>query len=167
MKCVTCGNDNGKYDTKIGILCDECYDKVLYQVETDAKTNEEIICSNCNRTITIGDYCALDKDGNTFCVKCFKQPIEISEKTSINNNNDKSEAEAENVNSPSYTVSTVTFVAGWIIMIVAFIAGFEIFSNNISVAFAYIFAGIISGISFVGLSKIIKAAEFYLWKNKQ
>lgn len=76
MRCEKCDINNGEYNTKIGLLCTECYDKILFQVEN----NEEVKCSNCDRTILKNDYYALNDEDNIFCVRCFKKPIENSDK---------------------------------------------------------------------------------------
>jgi hypothetical protein len=160
MTCKHCNkeiSDNDKgIETVYGLLCESCYDKVLRQVQQ----NESVTCSKCGRTIGIGDYHVKMKDSKSLCINCFKNPktINVINKT-------KSET-ILNVDIPHGT-STFINIIGICTIIIGFILGFALANTNGLLAFQYIIIGIVSGSLFLGLGKLIFAAEIYIWKNKK
>jgi DNA-directed RNA polymerase subunit RPC12/RpoP len=155
MKCSKCNNENGKYNTSLGVLCEECYEKTLCKVEK----GEEIKCSKCGRSIHEEDFYALTEGGKTTCVRCFNDS-ESHEKLNLNSPTQES-------NSVSHGMSTFMNIIGICVIIVGFIIGFVSINTSGFLTVICIICGIISGSIFLGLGKTVFAAEIYIWKNKQ
>lgn len=66
MECTKCGKNDGRYNTKLGFLCSECYEDTLNRAD-----DSTVRCSECGRIIISGDYYATSEDNRTFCVRCF------------------------------------------------------------------------------------------------
>lgn len=156
MICSKCGKNEGKFDTKFGFLCSECYESYLNRADKSM-----IKCSECGKTIISGDYYATSEDNKTFCARCFTNNTYTSNKT--NTTTDVS-------NKAIHILSTTLYIIAVIIIVLGIFIGIANYSsyyghNNMPVAL-YICGGIVSGALMLGIGKIVEAAELYIWKNK-
>jgi hypothetical protein len=160
LKCIKCGNKIGLIDfehkTTIGTICHKCFNSII-------KTNngDDIACTQCGNKIVKSEQYA-NVDGTSFCRKCFDN---FSEYTISNDKSDTSD-----IDKPTYVLSTTLYIVAGIIMVIGVFVGcsnYSEYGQSNALVPIYIFGGIVSGILFIALGKIVKAAEYYLWKNKQ
>jgi DNA-directed RNA polymerase subunit RPC12/RpoP len=160
MKCEKCEKEilgsEKTFMTAMGLLCEDCYTKSLHKVTE----TESVSCSKCNRLIGVNDFYAHTDEKDILCVNCFKKA-----KPDLSEN--KSQSEIASSIGVSHALSYCIYIIGALTIIAGLIVGFASISSNSLTPILYIGTGIISGVILLGLGKIVKAAEVYLWERKQ
>lgn len=158
MNCVKCKKTIGQGDdynkTVIGPLCQQCFKDIAANAPDD-----NTYCLRCKKHLKKGETCFI-VDGNTYCSDCFF----------ADPSNDKQNQSAFVLNaSPDHRISEIINISGYVIFALGIIAGFSLLLlSGEAIQGASVMAGsFVTCMLILGFSKLVRAAECYLWKNKQ
>jgi hypothetical protein len=140
MKCAKCGNlikiFGLKKITSCGILCTQCYESNILSAQ------EEMCCITCGKPIKSGDSFATTQSGDAKCYECFNTIIDTASLS-----------------------SKFILIFGLLIITFGMVLGVMSIFYTQNLFFIGV-SGVIIGAMFIGLSKIVEAAEMYVIKNR-